>query len=198
MCHTARRARRESVTAPAPPAAAARRSAGRRRRRRRRAPRSPRPDITRCAIMMFPLYIYSFDNLRIGAIVCTHHPSAAGCWHQTRCQVSPDGSSRSVGLQTWRVLRPLPALPGLSRLSLPLFPSPREMHLMYYIGADGKRVYTLQKAAPDGSPTHSAHPGASRRAPSVRPTRRLPCVHARAHARPPPPSSPRSAVFARR
>lgn len=38
------------------------------------------------------------------------------------------------------------------------------MHLMYYIGADGKRVYTLQKAAPDGTPTHSAHPGALRRA----------------------------------
>jgi hypothetical protein len=55
------------------------------------------------------------------------------------------------------------------------------MHLMYYIGADGKRVYTLQKAAPDGTPTHSAHPGALRRAapcrraaarPSPRPRRR--------------------------
>jgi len=32
------------------------------------------------------------------------------------------------------------------------------MYLMYYEDADGKRVYTLQKAAPDGKPTLSAHP----------------------------------------
>jgi Nucleolar RNA-binding protein, Nop10p family len=32
------------------------------------------------------------------------------------------------------------------------------MHLMYYM-EEGKRVYTLKKTAPDGSPTHSAHPG---------------------------------------
>ncbi|GAB9462949.1 hypothetical protein Gpo141_00000429 [Globisporangium polare] len=33
------------------------------------------------------------------------------------------------------------------------------MHLMYYLGADGKRVYTLkQKEDPSGKPTHSAHP----------------------------------------
>ena len=35
------------------------------------------------------------------------------------------------------------------------------MHLMYYLGSDGKRVYTLKKVAPDGAPTKSAHPGAS-------------------------------------
>lgn len=29
---------------------------------------------------------------------------------------------------------------------------------MFYDGEDGKRVYTLKKTAPDGSPTHSAHP----------------------------------------
>ncbi|GLE00116.1 hypothetical protein PINS_up008843 [Pythium insidiosum] len=32
------------------------------------------------------------------------------------------------------------------------------MHLMYYTGADGKRVYTLKKEDPTGKPTHSAHP----------------------------------------
>ena len=32
------------------------------------------------------------------------------------------------------------------------------MYLMYYLDADGKRVYTLKKEAPDGSPTMSAHP----------------------------------------
>jgi H/ACA ribonucleoprotein complex subunit 3 len=32
------------------------------------------------------------------------------------------------------------------------------MHLMYYLDKDGKRVYTLKKVAPDGQPTHSAHP----------------------------------------
>jgi H/ACA ribonucleoprotein complex subunit 3 len=36
------------------------------------------------------------------------------------------------------------------------------MHLMYYTGPSGRRVYTLRKTAPDGSPTRSAHPGASR------------------------------------
>ena len=34
------------------------------------------------------------------------------------------------------------------------------MHLMYHFDADGKRVYTLKKEAPDGSATDSAHPGA--------------------------------------
>ncbi|KAI8057117.1 snoRNP pseudouridylase box H/ACA snoRNP complex protein [Syncephalis plumigaleata] len=32
------------------------------------------------------------------------------------------------------------------------------MHLMYYEGADGKRVYTLKKASPKGAVTKSAHP----------------------------------------
>ncbi|KAG5180896.1 H/ACA ribonucleoprotein complex, subunit Nop10 [Tribonema minus] len=32
------------------------------------------------------------------------------------------------------------------------------MHLMYYMGEDGKRVYTLKKEDPTGSPTVSAHP----------------------------------------
>lgn len=32
------------------------------------------------------------------------------------------------------------------------------MHLMYYLDADNKRVYTLLKVAPDGRPTLSAHP----------------------------------------
>ncbi|WFD03436.1 snoRNP complex protein [Malassezia obtusa] len=32
------------------------------------------------------------------------------------------------------------------------------MHLMYYRGADGKRVYTLKKASPGGTMTRSAHP----------------------------------------
>ncbi|TMW67462.1 hypothetical protein Poli38472_011082 [Pythium oligandrum] len=39
------------------------------------------------------------------------------------------------------------------------------MHLMYYVGTDGKRVYTLKVSAggkskedPSGNPTHSAHP----------------------------------------
>jgi len=32
------------------------------------------------------------------------------------------------------------------------------MHLMYYLDANGKRVYTLKKVAPDGRPTISAHP----------------------------------------
>lgn len=39
-------------------------------------------------------------------------------------------------------------------------PAGYNMHLMYYLDASGKRVYTLKKTAPDGSPTHSAHPGA--------------------------------------
>lgn len=29
---------------------------------------------------------------------------------------------------------------------------------MYYLDDTGKRVYTLEKTAPDGTPTHSAHP----------------------------------------
>eukprot|EP00501_MAST-03F_sp_TOSAG23-6_P000795 GSMAST32.ASY1.ANO1.825.1 assembled CDS len=32
------------------------------------------------------------------------------------------------------------------------------MHLMYYLGPDGKRVYTLKKATPTGKPSDSAHP----------------------------------------
>ncbi|XP_046661532.1 H/ACA ribonucleoprotein complex subunit NOP10-like [Homalodisca vitripennis] len=32
------------------------------------------------------------------------------------------------------------------------------MMLMYYLGPDGRRVYTLKTVAPDGSPTFSAHP----------------------------------------
>jgi H/ACA ribonucleoprotein complex subunit 3 len=29
---------------------------------------------------------------------------------------------------------------------------------MYYLGEDGKRVYTLKKETPDNEATHSAHP----------------------------------------
>lgn len=32
------------------------------------------------------------------------------------------------------------------------------MHLMYTLGPDGKRVYTLQKITGDGEITKSAHP----------------------------------------
>ncbi|KAI9341992.1 H/ACA ribonucleoprotein complex, subunit Nop10 [Obelidium mucronatum] len=32
------------------------------------------------------------------------------------------------------------------------------MHLMYYDGPTGKRVYTLKKTSPDGKVTKSAHP----------------------------------------
>ncbi|KAL3159073.1 snoRNP complex protein [Trebouxia sp. C0010 RCD-2024] len=32
------------------------------------------------------------------------------------------------------------------------------MYLMYYDDEEGNRVYTLQKAAPDGTATQSAHP----------------------------------------
>lgn len=32
------------------------------------------------------------------------------------------------------------------------------MHLMYTLGPDGKRVYTLKKIASDGEITKSAHP----------------------------------------
>jgi H/ACA ribonucleoprotein complex subunit 3 len=35
---------------------------------------------------------------------------------------------------------------------------PLEMHLMYYLDAEGKRVYTLLKVAPNGEATKSAHP----------------------------------------
>lgn len=30
---------------------------------------------------------------------------------------------------------------------------------MYYMDAEGKRVYTLKKENPEGKVTHSAHPG---------------------------------------
>lgn len=33
------------------------------------------------------------------------------------------------------------------------------MHLMYYMNAAGKRVYTLKKETPNGEITYSAHPG---------------------------------------
>jgi H/ACA ribonucleoprotein complex subunit 3 len=33
------------------------------------------------------------------------------------------------------------------------------MHLMYYMDAEGKRVYTLKKETPAGEITYSAHPG---------------------------------------
>ncbi|CEF97849.1 H/ACA ribonucleoprotein complex, subunit Nop10 [Ostreococcus tauri] len=33
-----------------------------------------------------------------------------------------------------------------------------KMYLMYYTDEKGERVYTLKKTAPDGTPTHSAHP----------------------------------------
>ena len=33
------------------------------------------------------------------------------------------------------------------------------MHLMYYMNAAGRRVYTLKKEAPNGEITYSAHPG---------------------------------------
>ncbi|KAJ3170178.1 snoRNP complex protein [Geranomyces variabilis] len=32
------------------------------------------------------------------------------------------------------------------------------MHLMFYTGADGKRIYTLKKLTPAGAVTKSAHP----------------------------------------
>lgn len=32
------------------------------------------------------------------------------------------------------------------------------MYLMYYLDEEGKRVYTLNKVAPDGQATISAHP----------------------------------------
>lgn len=32
------------------------------------------------------------------------------------------------------------------------------MYLMYYLDDEGKRVYTLEKVAPDGKATVSAHP----------------------------------------
>ncbi|ODV66755.1 nucleolar RNA-binding protein Nop10p [Hyphopichia burtonii NRRL Y-1933] len=32
------------------------------------------------------------------------------------------------------------------------------MHLMYTLGADGKRIYTLKKLTEDGEITKSAHP----------------------------------------
>lgn len=33
------------------------------------------------------------------------------------------------------------------------------MHLMYYMNAEGRRVYTLKKEQPNGEITYSAHPG---------------------------------------
>lgn len=33
------------------------------------------------------------------------------------------------------------------------------MYLMYYLDSEGKRVYTMSKVDPKGSPTFSAHPG---------------------------------------
>ncbi len=33
------------------------------------------------------------------------------------------------------------------------------MHLMYYMNAEGRRVYTLKKETPSGEITYSAHPG---------------------------------------
>ena len=48
------------------------------------------------------------------------------------------------------------------------------MHQMFYIGTDGKRVYTLKKTAPDGTATQSAHPGESTDAlPQPKPRRPL-------------------------
>ncbi|KAE8145950.1 H/ACA ribonucleo protein complex, subunit Nop10 [Aspergillus avenaceus] len=32
------------------------------------------------------------------------------------------------------------------------------MHLMYTLGTDGRRVYTLKKVTPEGKVTKSAHP----------------------------------------
>ena len=32
------------------------------------------------------------------------------------------------------------------------------MHLMYYLDAEGRRIYTLKKENPDGKVTESAHP----------------------------------------
>ncbi|KAJ3058151.1 snoRNP complex protein [Podochytrium sp. JEL0797] len=32
------------------------------------------------------------------------------------------------------------------------------MHLMYYPGPNGKRIYTLKKTSPEGKVTLSAHP----------------------------------------
>lgn len=32
------------------------------------------------------------------------------------------------------------------------------MHLMYYLNEEGKRVYTLKKANPQGKVTESSHP----------------------------------------
>jgi len=32
------------------------------------------------------------------------------------------------------------------------------MYLMYYLDAEGKRIYTLKKVDPKGFPTTSAHP----------------------------------------
>jgi len=33
-----------------------------------------------------------------------------------------------------------------------------KMYLMYYLSAEGKRIYTLEKVDPSGDPTFSAHP----------------------------------------
>uniref|UniRef100_A0A1X7VCA6 Nucleolar protein 10 n=1 Tax=Amphimedon queenslandica TaxID=400682 RepID=A0A1X7VCA6_AMPQE len=36
--------------------------------------------------------------------------------------------------------------------------SVKKMYLMYYLDKEGKRIYTLKKIGPDGTPTLSAHP----------------------------------------
>ena len=36
--------------------------------------------------------------------------------------------------------------------------SKNNMHLMYYLSPEGKRIYTLKKVSPSGRPTVSAHP----------------------------------------
>ena len=39
-----------------------------------------------------------------------------------------------------------------------IYISTENMHLMYYLSPEGKRVYTLKKVSPSGRPTVSAHP----------------------------------------
>ena len=65
------------------------------------------------------------------------------------------------------------------------------MHLMYYLDAEGKRVYTLKKETPEGAPTVSAHPGEFARS---RPAdgHVLPSARSARHSSAPP-SPPRSA-----
>ena len=55
-------------------------------------------------------------------------------------------------------MRALPSTnPFLSSTPHPL--TRQAMHLMYYMNAAGRRVYTLKKEAPNGEITYSAHPG---------------------------------------